>query len=282
MVGDEYTRVKDRESSQRKVISEVGGYLGGLFIFVALMILINGRWHHLARLSQFVIFIGVALLLFIASLIIDNPTAARSRLTGALNVVASICVTIAIVSYESSGDGRTFLAIFAGWLLVLATFLPNRTAFGEIAISGYTFALGTSLTILISPHLRNNSYAEAIVLGVMGLCWLLLARREFFTKVIGNAVAMGSLFISGQLLFNRDLRFLSYLLYVATVALAAWLYTRSSAWPLLVGSVLIITVGMGEFVGETLGGSVGAALGLLTSGALFVIGSIYSFKRINE
>ena len=119
-VRDEYARVKDRESSQRKVLSEVGGYLGGLFIFVALMILINGRWHHLARISQFVIFIAVALLLFIASLIIDNPTSARSRLTGVLNVVASTCVTIAIVNYESSGDGRTFLAIFAGWLLVLA------------------------------------------------------------------------------------------------------------------------------------------------------------------
>jgi hypothetical protein len=279
-VREEYSHLKELESSQRRVLSEVGGYLGGLFIFVALMILINGRWHHLARLGQFVIFMLVALLLFIASLIIGNPTAARSRLTGLLNAIASTCVTIAIVTFERSGDGSTFLAILAGWVLLVATFFPNRTAFGEIALSGYTFALGTALVILISPHLRNNSYAEAIVLGVMGLCWLLLARREFFTKVIGNAVAMGSLFISGQLLFNTDLRFLSYLLYVATVALAAWLYTRSSAWPLLVGSVLIITVGMGEFVGETLGGSVGAALGLLTSGVLFVVGSIYSFKRV--
>ena len=275
----EFSNLSGSSGLRRKVISEVGGYLGGLFILIALLILVNGRWHHLSRLTQFGLFISMALLLFGVSAVIGILPGARSRLSGLLNVAASTCVTVALITIKIIGHGSVTLAFSIGWFLVLVTFLLNKTLFGELSLALFSIATGISTILLLYPHLGNNSYAIAITFLVVGSIWLFLSFKRFFNSTFGSAIAMSLLFISGQFMFNGDYRFFTYLIYLGTVASASWLYSRSAEWPLLVGSVLTITVGTGEFVGETLGGSVGAALGLLSSGILFVTGSAYSFRR---
>ena len=281
-VSEEYSKVDGLVGSRRKVISEVTGYLGALFILISIIILVNGRWQHLSKLTQFGIFITIAVLFFGTSIVIGNASAAKTRLTGLLNVVASTSVTIAILVLEPPGHEVPALAIFTGWFLVLVTFKFNRSILGEISLAGFSLAAGISGIFFLQPHPRNTSYLFAIVLSVVGLSWLFFANRQFFNRTLGDAIGMGALVLSGQFMFNGQLRFITYLMYLIIVGIALWLYSRTSEWPLLVGVVLVVTVGTGEFVGETLGGSLGAALGLLTSGILFVAGSVYSFKKIRQ
>ena len=275
----EFGKLSGSSELRRKVVSEVGGYLGGLFIVISLLILVNGRWHHLSRLTQFGLFISMALLIFVLSAVIGIFPGARSRLTGLLNVVASTCVTVALITVKILGHGSVTLAFSIGWFLVLVTFLVNKTLFGELSLALFSIATGISGMLLLYPHPTNNSYAIAITFLAVGTIWLVFSFKQFFNRTLGSAIGMTMLFLSGQFMFNGDYRFVTYLIYLATVGAASWLYSRSAEWPLLVGSVLTITVGTGEFVGETLGGSVGAALGLLSSGVLFVTGSAYSFRR---
>lgn len=278
----EFAKITPVDDSRRKVISEVGGYLGGLFIVISLLILVNGRWHHISRLAQFALFMSMALLLSGICAGIGKSTAARSRLFGVLSDVASICVTVAIITVRVHGNGVITFAILVGWILTLGAFIFNRTIFGELSLAGFSVAAGISGIFFISPNLQNNSYAVAVVLVAVGAIWLFFASNHFFNPTLGDALGMVMLFASGQFMFNGDFRFVTYLIYISLVMAASWLYSRTSEWPLLVGAVGSITVGTGEFVGETLGGSLGAALGLLTSGIFFVTGSAYSFKRVKS
>ena len=281
-VETEFANLTPADDSRRKVISEVGGYLGGLFIVISLLILVNGRWHHISRFAQFALFMAMAVLLSGICVIIGKSTAARSRLFGLLSVVASICVTVAIITVRDHGNGMTTFAILVGWSLTLSSFIYNRTIFGELSLAGFSIAVGISGIFFISPHLVNNSYAMAVVLAAVGSIWLFFANKHFFNRTLGDALAMVMLFASGQFMFNGDFRFVTYLIYISLVLVVSRLYSSTSEWPLLVGAVGAITVGTGEFVGETLGGSLGAALGLLTSGIFFVTGSAYSFKRVKR
>jgi membrane-associated HD superfamily phosphohydrolase len=281
-VSEEYAKLERVEGSRRKVVPEITGYLGALFILISTIILVSGRWQHLAKMAQFGVFLSIALLFFVTSIVIGNSTAAKTRLIGLLNVLASISVTIAILVLKAPGHEVPALAIFTGWFLVLVTFKFNRSILGEISLAGFSLAAGISGIFLIQPHPRNTSYLFAIVLSVVGLGWLFFANSQFFNRTLGDAIGIGALFLSGQLMFNGELRFVTYLMSLVIVGIALWLYSRTFEWPLLVGLVLVITVGTGEFVGGTLGGSIGAALGLLTSGVLFVTGSVYSFKKIKQ
>jgi hypothetical protein len=47
-------------------------------------------------------------------------------------------------------------------------------------------------------------------------------------------------------------------------------------------AVLTTTVGVGEFVAETLGGSLGAALGLFAAGAALVTSSLLALRNKRE
>ena len=69
---------------------------------------------------------------------------------------------------------------------------------------------------------------------------------------------------------------------IAVAGATAWLYLRVHAWPLVLTAVLTTTVGVGEFVAETLGGSLGAALGLFAAGAALVTSSLLALRNKRE
>jgi len=275
----EFNKTTAEDSSKRRILSEVGGYLGGLFILVALLILVGQQWKHLSRIAQFSLFLIVAILVFVASFITGKSTKSRARLAGLLGLVSAICATLSILIFRDNAQGLVPIAMLIGWLISLTAFILYRAHVGELSVAGYSIALGISGAEYFFPHFHNNPYLSALVLLAVGSTWLYLATTPFFHRGLGDAIAMATLFISGQLFFGGDLRFLAYLMDIAIAVTASWIFSKAPEWPLLVGGIAAITVGTGEFVGNTLGGSLGAALGLLTSGIVFVTGSIYSFKR---
>lgn len=275
----EFAKTTSVEDSRNRVLAEIGGYVGGLFIVVSLLIIVGQSWHNISRATLFSLILLMTILQLGAVFIIGKSSGVRSRLAGLLGVTSAICFTLAIISLRLHAHGIPTLAIFLGWLLSLGAFVWNKTIIGELGLAGFSIVFGISGILLVSPHFQNNSYLAALVFGVVGAIWLLLANTHFFNRRIGDALAMTMLFSSGQFMFSGNYRFVTYLFYVALVLVALKLYSHSPEWPLLVGVIAAITVGTGEFVGETLGGSLGATLGLLTSGIFFVTGSVYSFKH---
>ena len=275
----EYGKTTSLEDSRNRVLAEIGGYVGGLFIVVSLLIILSQSWHNISRGTLFSLIFALAVLQLVAVIIIGKSSGVRSRLGGLLGVTSAMCATLSIISLKLHGHGAPTFAIFLGWLISLTIYIRNKTIVGELGLAGFSIAFGISGILFVSPHFRNNSYLAALVLAIVGSMWLYLANNQFFNRRIGDALAMAMLFSCGQFMFSGNDRFVTYLIYVALVAVALWLYSHTPEWPLLVGAIAAITVGTGEFVGETLGGSLGATLGLLTSGIFFVSGSVYSFKR---
>jgi hypothetical protein len=273
----EFTKTNTLEVSRRKILAEIGGYLGGLI--VSLIIILGQRWHNISKTTFFSLFISLAVLQFIATFAIGKSTAIRSRLAGLLGATASTCTTLAVLSLRIQGNGILTFAIFVGWLFTLASYIWNRSIIGQLSLAAYSIAFGISGITKLLLHIRNYSYVSAFVLGVLGAIWLVLANLQFFDRLLGDAISMAMLLAAGQFIFDGNYRFITYLIYLGIVVAALWLYSQSPEWPLLVGVIAAITIGTGEFVGETLGGSLGATLGLLTSGIVFVCGSVITFKR---
>ena len=278
-VVEEYAAITGPDHLRRRVISEIGGYLGGTFIVIALLILLGDQWQHIPHLVQFTIVLSLASLLFVSALFIGSSTAIRIRLAGSLGAASSFCATLSVVALRLHGREIPALAILVGWITAYIAFRHFRTIIGELGLASFSIALGISLAFSISPHTGNYSYVAALTLGSVGSLWLFLANRRFFDRTFGDAVAMTMLFLSSQFIFDGSLRFVTYLMCVAIAIIATSLYSKAPEWPLLVGAVAAITVGTGEFVSQTLGGSLGAALGLLTSGIFFVLGSVFYFRK---
>ena len=275
----EFTNTTSPEDSRNKVLAEVGGYIGGLFIVVSVLIILGQSWHNISRFTLFSLILLMAIVQLMAVFVIGKSSGVRSRLGGLLGVTSAMCATLAIISLRLHGHAIPTLEICLGWLLTLGFYIRNKTIIGEFGLAGFSIAFGIAGVYFVTPHSRNNSYLSAFVLFIVGSLWLVLANKKFFNRMIGDLLAMAMLFLSGQFMFTGNYRFITYLIYIALLVVALLLYSRSPEWPLLVGAIAAITVGTGEFVGETLGGSLGATLGLLTSGILFVSGSVYSFKR---
>ena len=265
----EFLLVADGGGSKRKVLSEIGGYLGGIFILISLLILFGQRWRNISRITQVSFFSLAAILLFTAALMTGKSSRPRARLAGLLSVVSAICATFAIIVIKTNEHGLVTLGILIGWLVTSAAFILFRTILGEFSLACYSLALGISGADFLFPHFYNGSYLIALVFLSLGSIWLYLANNHLFNRGFGDALAMAAFF----------LHTLTYLICIEMVVLVILFYSRAPEWPLLVGGIAAITVGAGEFVGSTLGGSLGAALGLLTSGVFFVTGSIYSLRR---
>jgi hypothetical protein len=275
----EFLLVADGDGSKRKVLSEIGGYLGGIFILISLLILFGQRWRNISRITQVSFFSLAAILLFTAALMTGKSSRPRARLAGLLSVVSAICATFAIIVIKTNEHGLVTLGILIGWLVTSAAFILFRTILGEFSLACYSLALGISGADFLFPHFYNGSYLIALVFLSLGSIWLYLANNHLFNRGFGDALAMAAFFLSGQIFFSGSLHTLTYLICIEMVVLVILFYSRAPEWPLLVGGIAAITVGAGEFVGSTLGGSLGAALGLLTSGVFFVTGSIYSLRR---
>ncbi len=117
---------------------------------------------------------------------------------------------------------------------------------------------------------------------VLGGAWIFFTYRKYLDGILGYFFGGGTLFIATQVLFIDAEHLISYLSMIAVAGATAWLYLRVHAWPLVLTAVLTTTVGVGEFVAETLGGSLGAALGLFAAGAALVTSSLLALRNKRE
>jgi len=281
LVRTQYQATQEPTDSRKSVLAEIAGYLGGAFVVIAVTIVTARQWEAFTQLQRGILFGALAIVLFALGTFVGTSTAVKSRLAGLLFGLAAASTTGTLVIFDPNRDAPT-LAFLAGTAIALIGFYMVQTLVGHVVLYGYIFITG----IMALSDLTPDGSGMAIYVGtyflVLGGAWIFFTYKKYFDTVLGYIFGGATLFIATQVLFIDAEHWISYLSMVAVAGATAWLYLRVHAWPLVLTAVLTTTVGVGEFVAETLGGSVGSALGLFAAGAALVTTSLLALRNKRE
>ena len=283
LVRTQYEVTEEPSDSRKSVLAEIAGYLGGAFVVIAVTIVTARQWVAFTELQRGILFGALAIALFVLGTFVGTSTAVKSRLSGVLFGLAAVSTT-GTIAVLSSQQVTPTLAFLGGTAVALIGFSRVQSVVGHAVLFGYIFISGS---LVISELSFDGTYPEAqLFIGLfyllLGGVWNYFTYKEFLDRVLGYVFGGATLFIATQVLFFRTEHLLSYLSMIAVAGTTAWLYLRVHAWPLVLTAVLTTTVGVGEFVAETLGGSLGAALGLFAAGAALVTSSLLALRNKRE
>jgi hypothetical protein len=281
LVRNQYQVTEEPSDSRKSVLAEIAGYLGGAFVVIAVTIVTARQWVAFTELQRGILFGALAIALFALGTFVGTSTAVKSRLAGLLFGLAAGSTTGTLAILDPQRDAPT-IAFLAGTAIALTGYYMVQTFVGHVILFGYVFITG----IMALSDLIPDGSGMAIYLGtyflVLGGAWTFITYRKYLDGILGYLFGGGTLFIATQVLFIDAEHWLSYLSMIAVAGATAWLYLRVHAWPLVLTAVLTTTVGVGEFVAETLGGSLGAALGLFAAGAALVTSSLLALRNKRE
>ncbi len=283
LVRTQYQATQEPTDSRKSVLAEIAGYLGGAFVVIAVTIVTARQWEAFTQLQRGILFGALAIVLFALGTFVGTSTAVKSRLSGVLYGLAAISTT-GTIAVLSNQQGAPTLAFLGGTAVALISFYRVQSFVGHTVLFGYIF---TSGSLVISELSFDGTYPEAqLLIGLfyllLGGVWIYFTYKEYVDRLLGYIFGGATLFIATQVLFFRTERLISYLSMIAVAGATAWLYLRVHAWPLVLTAVLTTTVGVGEFVAQTLGGSVGSALGLFAAGAALVTTSLLALRNKRE
>ncbi|MEK6648371.1 MAG: hypothetical protein AABY37_03545, partial [Actinomycetota bacterium] len=261
----EFVSLDEESNFKKHVLPEISGYLGGAFVVTAIALIARNQWELLTTFTKSIIFGVLALALFAAGLVIGDSTPPRRRLAGLLCSFAGISTTGSLAVFLLN-DNYSLPPFLAGLAVTAIGYLRIRSLVGHLVM--FLFFCMTS--VMFFQGYIESGYSkdllQTIFFALLGLIWLYLSYLGKLEQFLGFTLGMGILFFSTQLAFGENYRPLSYLLSAIMVAVVSLLYMRLPSWPLLIGAVVATTFGIGEFVAGTLGGSIGAAIGLLAAG----------------
>ena len=267
----------NERESRRSILAEIGGYLGGAFTAIAAAILLNSQWDRLTKAGQVSIFAASAILLGLLAYRLNYVKDAQRRVAGLL-FPASALATTAAIGTVFGNDGPYSLAFLAGTLVALFGYLRVQTPIGHIALYVAIFAT----IVAANEQIFNSRFDYPLLFSwlVLASLWLwLTVRLTLQEDYWGYSLVMGTYFISAQYLQMQDENLISYIVSALTSALGIWLYLQTRKWPLLIGALIIATVGVGTFIIETFNGALGAALALLVGGLILIGGCLWAFRN---
>ena len=281
LVRTQYQATEEPSDSRKSVLAEIAGYLGGAFVVIAVTIVTARQWEAFTELQRGMLFGALAIALFALALFIGTSTAVKSRLAGLLFGLSAASTTGTLAIIDPNRDAPT-IAFLAGTAIALIGYYFVQTFVGHVVLFGYIFITG----IMALSDLMPDGAGMAIYVGsyflVLGGAWTFFTYRNYVDRLLGYIFGGATLFIATQVLFIDAEHWLAYLSMIAVAGTTAWLYLRVHAWPLVLTTVLTTTVGVGEFVAETLGGSLGSALGLFAAGAALVTSSLLALRNKRE
>ena len=281
LVRTQYESTEEPPDSRKSVLAEIAGYLGGAFVVIAVTILTAKQWEAFTQLQRGILFGALAIVLFALGTFVGTSTAVKSRLAGLLFGLAAASTTGTLVIFNPNLDAPT-IAFLAGTAIALIGYYIVQTFVGHVVLYGYIFITG----IMALSDLMPDGASMQLFLGgyflALGGAWIFFTVRNYVEGIVGYFFGGGTLFIATQVLFIDAEHWLSYISMIAVAGGTAWLYLRVHAWPLVLTAVLTTTVGVGEFVAETLGGSLGAVLGLFAAGTALVTSSLLALRNKRE
>jgi len=281
LVRAQYQATEEPSDSRKSVLAEIAGYLGGAFVVIAVTIVTARQWVAFTELQRGILFGALAIALFALGTFVGTSTAVKSRLAGLLFGLAAASTTGTVAIFDPNRSTPT-ISFLAGTAVAMIGYYIVKTFVGHVVLFGYIFITGImALSDLIPDGAAMSLFVGGYLLALGG-AWVYFSYRTYLDGVLGYFFGGGTLFIATQVLFFQTERLISYLSMVAVAGATAWLYLRVHAWPLVLTAVLTTTVGVGEFVAQTLGGSLGAALGLFAAGAALVTSSLLALRNKRE
>ena len=281
LVRTQYEATEEPSDSRKSVLAEIAGYLGGAFVVIAVTIVTARQWVAFTELQRGILFGALAIALFALGTFVGTSTAVKSRLAGLLFGLAAASTTGTVAIFDPNRSTPT-ISFLAGTAVAMIGYYIVQTFVGHVVLFGYIFITGImALSDLIPDGAAMSLFVGGYLLALGG-AWVYFSYRKYLDGILGYFFGGGTLFIGTQVLFFQTERLISYLSMVAVAGATAWLYLRVHAWPLVLTAVLTTTVGVGEFVAETLGGSLGAALGLFAAGAALVTSSLLALRNKRE
>lgn len=267
--------------SRKSVLAEIAGYLGGAFVVIATVIVTANKWDAFSQTQRGIIFGTLAFALFALAVFVGTSTAVKERLSGVLYSLAAVSTTGTLAVIDPRQDAPT-IAFLGGTAVALIGFYRVQTFVGHVFLYGYIFISGIMAVSDLTPDGAGAQIFIGAFLLILGSAWIFFTFKEFVDRLLGYLFGGATLFLATQVLFFRTEHLLSYLSMIAVATATAWLYLRVHAWPLVLTAVATTTVGVGEFVAETLGGSIGSALGLFAAGAALVTTSLLALRNKRE
>jgi len=281
LVRTQYQATEEPADSRKSVLAEIAGYLGGAFVVIAVTIVTARQWEAFTELQRGILFGALAIALFALGTFVGTSTAVKSRLAGLLFGLAAASTTGTVAIFDPNRSTPT-IAFLAGTAVAMIGYYIVQTVVGQVVLFGSIFLTGImALSDLIPDGAGMQLFVGGYLLALGG-AWVYFSYRKYLDGILGYFFGGGTLFIGTQVLFFQTERLISYLSMVAVAGAVAWLYLRVHAWPLVLTAVLTTTVGVGEFVAQTLGGSLGAALGLFAAGAALVTSSLLALRNKRE
>jgi len=281
LVRAQYQATEEPSDSRKSVLAEIAGYLGGAFVVIAVTIVTARQWVAFTELQRGILFGALAIALFALGTFVGTSTAVKSRLAGLLFGLAAASTTGTVAIFDPNRSTPT-ISFLAGTAVAMIGYYIVKTFVGHVVLFGYIFITGImALSDLIPDGAAMSLFVGGYLLALGG-AWVYFSYRKYLDGILGYFFGGGTLFIATQVLFFQTERLISYLSMVAVAGATAWLYLRVHAWPLVLTAVLTTTVGVGEFVAQTLGGSLGAALGLFAAGAALVTSSLLALRNKRE
>ncbi len=268
----------DGSDSRKSIFAEIAAYLGGAFIVIAMIFLAAKTWGDAPRAVRVGSLGALSVILFITAHLLGAVNAMRLRLTSVLSMGSAISATgsIAFMTDQNSAPWGPFLA---GCTIATYSFIRYRHEILQIGAYGYLFFTGFMILGEFSNIEPEDSSVYALYWVILAAIWLYIAYLKMIDQALAYLISAATLFIATQFLFATDHRLISYLVAMISAPTLAWLFLKDRKWPLLFGGVVITTFTTGEFVAATLGGSLGALLGLLSAGIALITTSMVAIRK---
>ena len=268
----------DASQSRKSIFAEIAAYLGGAFIVIAMIFLAAKTWGDAPRAVRVGSLGALSLFLFITSYFLGNVNAMRLRLTSVLSMGSAIAAT-GSMAFASDQNGAPWLPFLVGCSIATYSFIRYRHEILHIGAYGYLFITGFMILGEITDIDPENTPVYAIYWVILASIWMYMAFHKMIDQTLAYLISAATFFIATQFLFASNHRLISYVVAIVIAPTMAWLFLRDRRWPLLLGAVTITTFTTGEFVAATLGGSLGALLGLLTAGFALITTSMLAIRR---
>lgn len=271
----------DGSQTRKSIFAEIAAYLGGAFILIATILLAGDYWQEAPRFVRVGSLGLLSILLAIIAIFLGNLNAMRLRLASVLFMGSAIAATgsIALTTEMNSAPWGPFTL---GAVISLAAFIKYKHEILHIGAYGYLFIAGLMILGEITKNEPEIDSVYAIYWVILATIWLYLSWCRMIDQTLGYLISAATLFLATQFLFLSDHRLTSYLVALIAVPTLAWIYLQDRRWPLLLGGVAITTFTTGEFVGATLGGSLGALLGLMAAGITLITTSIVAIRKAQQ
>lgn len=268
----------DGSDSRKSIFAEIAAYLGGAFTLIAVGFLTAKSWDDAPLAVRAGSLALLSLILIVTSHFLGAVNPMRLRLTSVLSMGAAFSATGSTI-YISNTDGAPWTPLLVGCVIALYSFIKFRHEILHIGAYGYLFITGFMILGRFSGFEPDQSPVFFLYWVILASIWFYLSWTKMVDQTLGYLIVAATYFLATQFLFGTDERVISYLVSLIAAPLMAWIFIQDRRWPLLLGSVAITTFATGEFVAATLGGSLGALLGLLSAGIALISTSLVAIRR---